>query len=525
MRTDSEQPEITRLREENHHLRTLLAARQVPEVDRTRLVDLLLQAPAFIAVLRGPQHVFERVNPPYFQLVGQRNLLGKSVREAFPEIEGQGFFEILDEVYRTGKPFIGKDMRIVFQDAEDAPMREHYIDFVYQPLLESDGSVSGILAHGIDWTERKRAELALRTSEERFRGLADNIAQLAWIADETGAIIWYNRRWFDYTGTTHEEMQGWGWKAVHHPDYVERVTEKFVHALHTGEAWEDTFPLCGKDGRYRWFLSRAAPVRNDAGKVVRWFGTNTDVTEQREAEEALRERQAEIEALNVRLARAMQETHHRVKNNLQVIAAIIDMEQIQSSDTAHFQRINQHVQALAIIHDLLTAQAQAENPDTSHVSAQTVLMQLLAMLNLSSGARQVRAEIEDVILSVHKSSALALVVNECVSNALKHGEGDINVTLAPYSAKSGETETLQPEIRRLRLEVCDNGTGFSAGFDPRQAANTGLELIESTARWDLRGDVSFQNRQEGGACVVVTFPLTAEDTDRRTRRRKRNNCR
>ncbi len=136
--------------------------------------------------------------------------------------------------------------------------------------------------------ERARAEEALRTRTEEFAALADNIPQLAWMAEADGALFWYNQRWYDYTGTTPEEMMGWGWQKVHHPDYVEPVTVLFKTHVESGEPWEDTFPLRGRDGRFRWFLSRAYPIRDESGHIVRWFGTNTDVTEQREMEEALR---------------------------------------------------------------------------------------------------------------------------------------------------------------------------------------------------------------------------------------------
>ncbi len=133
--------------------------------------------------------------------------------------------------------------------------------------------------------ERLRHEQALRESEERFRTLANNISQLAWIADGSGWIFWYNQRWFDYTGTTLQEMEGWGWQKVHHPDHVRRVVEKVSHCFATGEIWEDTFPLRGKDGKYCWFLSRAIPMHDEQGNIVRWLGTNTDVTEQKQLEQ------------------------------------------------------------------------------------------------------------------------------------------------------------------------------------------------------------------------------------------------
>ncbi|MFL5285453.1 MAG: PAS domain-containing protein, partial [Rhodopila sp.] len=160
---------------------------------------------------------------------------------------------------------------------------------VLRGRIERDAGGRPVRAAGIliDVTARKQAELALAQGETRFRAMADNIPQLAWMARPDPWIFWYNQRWYDYTGSTPAEVEGRGWRKFLHPDHRDRVLERITHAWDSGEPWEDTFPLRGKNGEYRWFLSRAMPIRDADGQVTLWFGTNTDVTGQRAAEAAL----------------------------------------------------------------------------------------------------------------------------------------------------------------------------------------------------------------------------------------------
>src|SRR6266480_5583902 len=178
-------------------------------------------------------------------------------------------------------------------------------------LLNVIASVAGQL----DLLRRAtHAEAAAR--ERQFRTLANSISQLAWMADREGYIFWYNDRWYEYTGTTLEEMQGWGWQKVHHPDEVGRVVERIKVAFATGEPWEDTFPLRSKTGEYRWFLARALPIADEDGRVVRWFGTNTDITEQRELEQALRASRDELEQKVTRRTAELSRTNEILRSIL-----------------------------------------------------------------------------------------------------------------------------------------------------------------------------------------------------------------
>ncbi|RYF41006.1 MAG: PAS domain S-box protein, partial [Cytophagaceae bacterium] len=149
------------------------------EAERAKLAYLFSKAPALVATMRGSEHVLEMANPAYMQFIGHSDVVGKTVREAMPEIEGQGFFELLDRVFQTGEPFNGREMPIQLPREPDRALEERFVDFVYQPIFGPDGVVSGIFSHGVDITDqvqaRKDAELANRAKDEFLATLSHEL--------------------------------------------------------------------------------------------------------------------------------------------------------------------------------------------------------------------------------------------------------------------------------------------------------------------------------------------------------------
>jgi PAS domain S-box-containing protein len=146
-------------------------------------------------------------------------------------------------------------------------------------------------------------------NEHLFRVLVDNLPELAWTALPDGHIDFYNRRWFEYTGTTLQQMEGWGWESVHDPLMLPRIVAQWKHSLETGELFEIEFPIRGADGTYQWFLTRAQPLRDGAGHIVRWFGLNTNIDELRETR---RKTEALLEAVGQQ-AREMEHKLHELR--------------------------------------------------------------------------------------------------------------------------------------------------------------------------------------------------------------------
>jgi len=173
---------------------------------------------------------------------------------------------------------------------------QYAVEFHLQ-LFTHPADGPAFLAIGRDITSGQRAEIVLREREEWFHTMVNSIPQLAWIANSDGSRTWYNQRWYDYTGATWEEMEGWGWQKQHDPALLPQVIKSWNSAIAAEQVFDMEFPLRGADGQYRVFLTRAEPWRNSEGHVVKWLGTNTDVHDQRLAEQARRETEKQLQVV------------------------------------------------------------------------------------------------------------------------------------------------------------------------------------------------------------------------------------
>ncbi|WQO29905.1 PAS domain-containing protein [Microvirga lotononidis] len=323
-----------------------LNARLASEVElrtaeRDRLRALFQRAPGFMCVLQGPDLVFEFMNEAYQQLVGHRDLTGLPVRQALPEIAGQGFFELLDEVYRTGQPFVGRNMPADIQREPGGPLERRFLNLVYQPIVEADGSVSGIFAEGHDVTHQMRAEKALRqlneTLEQQVRERTferDAVWRMSQdlfvLCGLDGIYRSLNPAWSEVLGYQPAELVGTPFDALAHPDDLAATRAQFER-LTAGQVVRDfDMRMRSKDGSYRWYSWYCVPEGDQ------FYAAGRDVTERKQFEEHLRSSQ-KMEALGQLTGGVA----HDFNNLLQVISGNL---QLLTKDIAGNERAEARVQ-------------------------------------------------------------------------------------------------------------------------------------------------------------------------------------
>jgi two-component sensor histidine kinase len=437
------------------------------------LHELFEQAPSFMCLLSGRDQTYTLTNASYRKLIGHRDVVGKPVRDALPEVRGQGFFELLDGVFLSGKPFIGSGMEVQLQRRPGAPLERRIIDLIYQPIRSPTGQIVGIFAEGQDVTERAYAEAQVKASEERFRALVNATSDVVYQMSPD----WREMRQMDGRGFLADtdrptvawidlyifpEDQAQVWKAAH-------------------EAIRDTRPFQLEhrvrrvDGSAGWTFSRAVPVLNETGEIIEWFGAASDVTARKEAEEHLK--------------LIINELNHRVKNTLAMMQAIAD-QTFKGTDDLEVSRAKfaARIKALASASDLLTGEHWVG------ASLQQTAEQVLApYINDAPERATIRGP--EVLLTPKSAISFSMALHELATNAVKYGA---------WSVKDGHVALdwrIVPDgsIPRLKVEWREaNGPPVAKPM----RRGFGSRLLERGLSAELGGKVHLDFRAEGLVCTV-----------------------
>ena len=443
-------------------------------IDVHNLYTALVESSDDAIVAKDVDGIVQSWNPAAERLFGYdaAEMVGRSIRLLLPP-DRQDEEDLILARIRSGER-----VSQFFTQRMHKSGRRIEVSITVSPVRDEEGRIVGASKIARDVGPLLDSQRRLRDSEHRFRMMADSISQLAWIAEGDGSIHWYNQRWYNFTGATPEDMRDWGWQKFHHPDHLERVKNHYVQAIEAGAEWEDTFPLRRHDGEWRWFLSRAKPIRasdEDGGQVECWFGTNTDITEEREQAEQIR--------------LLLMEVNHRSKNLLGTVQALA--RRTASHDAVFIKRFEDRIRSLAVNQDILVKREWRQIPLRELAEAQ------LAFIEQAPGDLSIMGP--DLLIMPRAAETIGMALHELATNALKYGS---------LSVEGGHVDI------GWRVDELADNAGFSmwwreTGGPPVQEtghAGFGSRLIREVPRHNLGAEVSF-TYPPTGVIWEITCPL------------------
>ena len=521
-------------------------ARNQAEVERSRLQEFFRQAPALIAVTKGQNHIYEFVNTAHQEVVGrsEAELIGKPVKEVFPELYGQGFFEALDEVYQTGIPFVGNEMPAVYDRYHNGTNYQGFFNCVYQPLWNNTGEIEGILLHAVEVTEQV---LAKQRTEELLKQLESERALLEAVLQQmpggviiaeapSGKLILGNKQveeiWRKPFVPSDNVEQYRQYPGFHSNGKLYQAEEwPLARSLTTGEiiTGEEIRILRG-DGSYGFIEVSSAPICDRTGAIVAGVVTFHDITDRKQAEKEREQllageqtARAEAEAANRAKDEFLAVLSHELRSPLNPIlgwAKLLrtrQMDQVKTNQALETIERNAKLQA-QLVEDLLDVSRILRGKlslNISLVNLINVIEAAIETVRLAAVAKSIQIETnfsDNVGLVTGDANRLQQVIWNLLSNAVK------------FTPIGGKVEVRLEEVNhQVQIQVIDNGKGIKADFLPyvfdyfRQADSTttrkfgglglGLAIVRQVV--ELHGGTVYAaSAGEGkGSTFTIKLPL------------------
>jgi PAS domain S-box-containing protein len=404
-------------------------------------------------------------------------------------------------------------------NAQDGKTR--WVDSHAQVIFEN-GLPVRMVGTKQDISERVNTENALRQSEERFRELANNIDQVVWTCDSTGEPTWYNDRWYEFAGGTFEQIRNLGWKSLVHPDHADRIVERFRASVASGDPWEETFPLRSKSGEYRWFLSRAIPIKDSDGSVLRWFGSNTDITAHRQLQDALTAADRRKDEFLAMLAHELRNPVAPILNVAQILSRQGNAAQNLPELVSIIQRQATHLARL--LDDLL----DVARITRGRIELQRAVLRIDECVDLAREtvdplirSSRHRIEIErspgDLFVDVDKDRLTQCLTN-LLNNAVKYSDAGSVIRVRTSSHEGKAVVEVQDSGVGIRPEVLPHIFELFAQGDrtlDRRSGGLGIGLSVCKRLVEMHGGTvtAFSAGEGRGATFRLTLPLVAQATE------------
>nr|MBP6417650.1 PAS domain S-box protein [Chitinophagaceae bacterium] len=461
-------------------------SRKIIEESEKRYNLMLMQSPFAFAVLKGKDMVITMANESVKNMWGKGSKIeGKPLLKVLPELKDQVFPTLLQNVYSTGIPYTGSEVRT--QLKRKGKMEEVYFNFVYQPYREADETISGVAIIALEVTSEAEINKKVKESEENFRQLAELLPQKIVQADASGTVSFYNQNWLSYSGLSPKGLKADGWKRIVHPDELEEITKRWLDSTQSGSNFEMELRLLNKQGEYKWHLGRATAMKDDQGNITKWLGAATEIQKQVEQrttlQSAVYNRTNELKQANEELVKMNKEleaftyvSSHDLQEPLRKIqtfaSRILEKEYQNLSEKGkeYFLRMQNAADRMqTLIVDLLAfsrlsmAERKFEITDIN-----TIIKEVQSELKESIAEKNATIEVQETCNIKIIPFQFRQVMHNLIGNALKFSNPQIppHVIIKSHLINSSTAgiAQLKPETAYAHIAVSDNGIGFEKEF-------------------------------------------------------------
>jgi len=473
---------------------------------------------------------------PKGQMVGEQPSWAAYTGQSAEQYAGAGWLDAVHAEDRASDQVIWERAVIARGPCEyEHRLRRHDGEYRYfsvraVPVFEDGGAIREWAGIHSDITQRKLTEHSLREGERRFRELADAMPQVVWGARPDGHFDYYNRRWYEFTGRSEGTWDDTSWVDVVHPDDQQDATERWRSAIATGRAYEMEYRLKQADDTYRWHLTRALAVRNEAGVITRWLGTSTDIDQRKRTEDQLRASSVSLLQSNRELEDFATVASHDLQEPLRKVHAFVGCLRDEQSAVLSVEGLNylDRIQNAAarmttLVSDLLEfSRVSSQAKPFTAVDLNEVLTGVISDLEVRLAETAGRVQVSELPIVASDSFQMRQLLQNLIGNALKFRKKDepvvvrVSAEIIDATDASGVTT---PESA-CRLSIADNGIGFDEKYLDRvfkifqrlhgrgdyEGTGIGLAICRRIVERHA-GSITARSRPGHGATFIVTLPL------------------
>jgi len=493
-----------------HERKKVDEANRALEKDRDRLNEFFMKAPAGICLWTGPNLVYEMINPAYQKILARRNLLGRPILEAVPELKGAPLIDSMLDTYHNGTPFEVHELYVPIADYEGGPTVDRYFTFNYVPRRNVNNEIDGVFNFVFEVTEQVLSRKKIEDSEKHFRHLSDLVPAKISNALPSGEVTFFNQKWLDFAGMNFEDLRDFGYQQMMHPDEISDFQVGLEQAANSGQPHISEMRFKNREGKYIWHLNIASPILDENGQIKMWVGSTTDIQKLKEEDQ----RKADFVSL---LSHELKTPVTSIKGYIQLMQREIKKNNLQKEKIeSGLDRVDRLVKQLTgLVSDMLDlSRIETDRLDLKRktVVLNALVTEVIEDFRMTAPERDITITQSEELVTQLDHDKIAQVLINLISNAIKYSpaKSPINIEIS----KSDQNGMVSITDQGIGIAEKDHKKIFERfyrveGKDEKHFSGFGIGLYLAHSIIERHGGkLTIQSTPQKGSTFTFSIPLS-----------------